>query len=343
MPEADRREIVILGAGPAGWTAALYAARAGRSPLVLRGPEPGGQLTTTTLVENWPGFPEPILGPELTERMEAQALRAGAEAMDGSAASLDLSRRPLRVALSSGAAVECDALVVATGSRARWLGIPGEDRLRGRGVSSCATCDGFFFRGREVAVVGGGNTAAEEALYLAGLASRVRLVHRRGSLRAEKALADRVLAHPRIEVLWNRVAVEAVGGGDPPELRAVRLARADGENGGGAPGGEAETLEVAGLFVAIGHDPATGFARGALEMDGAGYLRTLPGSTATGVEGVFAAGDACDPVFRQAVTAAATGCMAALEAERLLSAEEDARRAAAKAGAAAPPPGAAPR
>ncbi len=309
-----RTRLLILGAGPAGYTAAIYAARAGLKPMVVAGLQPGGQLTITTDVENYPGFAETIQGPWLMDQMRAQAEHVGAEVVQDVVTGVDLSRRPFRCTGDSGDAYEAEALVIATGAQARWLGIPGERELSGFGVSACATCDGFFFRGKAVAVVGGGNTAVEEALYLSNLAAKVTLVHRRDSLRAEKILQDRLFARSNVAVLWDTVADEVL----PTEggrMRAVRaLALRDARTGAPRP-----ELAVDGVFVAIGHDPATALFRGQVEMDAEGYILTTPGSTRTSVEGVFAAGDVQDRIFRQAVTAAGTGCMAALEAEKWLA------------------------
>jgi thioredoxin reductase (NADPH) len=311
-PVLHRTRLLILGAGPAGYTAAIYGARAGLGPLVVAGLQPGGQLTLTTDVENYPGFAQPIQGPWLMEQMQAQAEHVGATIAQDVIVRADLSRRPFRCEGDSGALYEGDALVIATGAQARWLGIPGEKELSGFGVSACATCDGFFFRGKEVAVIGGGNTAVEEALYLANLAKGVTLIHRRDALRAEKILQQRLFARENIRVLWDTVAERVLA--SEGKIRAVRgLALRNVKTG------EASELAVDGVFVAIGHDPATALFRGQLDMDAEGYIRTTPGSTRTSVEGVFAAGDVQDKVFRQAVTAAGTGCMAALEAEKWLA------------------------
>ncbi len=309
---AQRRvKLAIIGAGPAGYTAAIYAARADLAPLVIRGLQPGGQLAITTDVENFPGFAEPIQGPELMERMAAQARHCGAELLDDVVSAVDLRQRPFRLALDSGDEVICDALVVATGAQARWLGLPSEEKFKGFGVSACATCDGFFFRGREVAVVGGGNSAVEEALYLAKMCAKVTLIHRRDRLRAEKVLQDRLFAQPNIEVIWNHVVEEILGEEQPRGVTGLRLRHVHT--------GETRMVPVHGLFVAIGHDPATGLFKNQLDMDREGYIVTAPGSTRTSVPGVFAAGDVQDKVFRQAVTAAGSGCMAALEADRWLA------------------------
>ena len=308
-----RTRLLVLGAGPAGYTAAIYAARAGLEPMVVAGLQPGGQLTITTDVENYPGFATTIQGPWLMDQMAAQAEHVGARIVHDTITRVDLSRRPFLCEGDSGDHYLADSLVVATGAQAKWLGIPGERELSGFGVSACATCDGFFFRGKEVAVVGGGNTAVEEALYLSGLAARVTLIHRRDSLRAERILQDRLMAKPNIHLLWN-TAVEAVladEGGRVPVARALSLrdTRSDARS----------ELAVQGVFVAIGHAPATALFRGQLHMDEAGYILTSPGSTRTSVEGVFAAGDVQDRIYRQAITAAGSGCMAALDAEKWLA------------------------
>ncbi|MCS6878532.1 MAG: thioredoxin-disulfide reductase [Geminicoccaceae bacterium] len=311
MGRERRVRLAILGSGPAGYTAAIYAARANLAPLLIQGLQPGGQLAITTEVENFPGFPEPILGPELMERMAEQARRCGAELVADVAVAVELRERPFRIVLDGGDRVFCDALIIATGAQARWLGLPSEARFRGFGVSGCATCDGFFFRNKPVAVVGGGNTAVEEALFLARLCSKVFLVHRRDSLRAEKVLQQRLFAEPKIEPVWNHVVEEIVGTEEPRAVTGVRLRD--------LRSGAVRELAVEGLFVAIGHDPATALFKNQLDMDEQGYIVTAPGSTRTSVPGVFAAGDVQDKWYRQAVTAAGTGCMAALEADRWLA------------------------
>ena len=312
MPETHRSRVLIVGAGPAGYTAAIYAARAALEPILVSGLQPGGQLTITTDVENYPGFAEVIQGPWLMEQMEAQARHVGTRIMGDIVTEADLAARPFRLRGDSGDEYVADAVIVATGAQARWLGLPSEQRLSGRGVSACATCDGFFFRGKRVAVVGGGNTAVEEALYLTHHASHVTLIHRRDSLRAEKILQARLLAHPKVSVVWNSVVEEILGGGSPESVTGIRLRDV-------ATGAE-RRLDVDGVFVAIGHAPNTTVFAGQVATDAEGYIVTTPGSTRTSVPGVFAAGDVQDKVFRQAVTAAGTGCMAALEAEKFLAA-----------------------
>ena len=310
--------VAILGSGPAGLTAAIYAARAMLEPVVISGLEPGGQLTITTDVENYPGFAEVIQGPWLMEQMRSQAEHVGTEFLDDMVVRADLSARPFRLVLDSGLELLTETLIVTTGAKAKWLGIPSEQRYRGAGVSACATCDGFFYRGRAVAVVGGGNTAVEEALFLTSFASKVTLIHRRGELRAEKILQDRLFAHPKVEVIWDSEVDEVLGSGEPATVSALRLRN--------LKSGALDELAVDGLFVAIGHAPASELFAGQLPVDANGYLQVEPGRTATQIPGVFAAGDVTDHVYRQAVTAAGQGCMAALEAARLL-AEEDHRRA----------------
>jgi thioredoxin reductase (NADPH) len=305
---SEARRIVIIGAGPAGYTAAIYAARAGYAPVVVEGLAPGGQLMITTEIENFPGFEDPVPGPELMARMRAQALRVGAEVVSDVVESVDLRSRPFRLTFGSGAEILAETVIVATGAEARWLNIPSEEKFKGRGVSACATCDGFFFRGKIVAVVGGGDTAAEEATYLTNHASKVYLVHRRGELRASKIMVERVLANPKIEMKWFRTPDEILG--DDSGVTGFRIA--DPRTG------EKEELAVDGVFIAIGHRPNTELLGGQLALDAAGYIVTQPGSTRTSVPGVFAAGDVQDPHFRQAVTSAGTGCMAALEAGKFM-------------------------
>ncbi len=313
MPQTRRTRLLILGAGPAGYTAAIYAARAGLKPLVVAGMQPGGQLTITTDVENYPGFADPIQGPWLMDQMRAQAEHMGTEIIQDTIVKVDLSDPPFRAEGDSGDRYIAESLVIATGAQAKWLGIPGEKQLSGFGVSACATCDGFFYRGKEVAVIGGGNTAVEEALYLSNLAAKVTLVHRRDSLRAERILQERLFAKSNVTVMWDHVAEEVLAdaSGRVPVARGLALRH--------AKTGVRTELAVQGVFVAIGHAPATSLFQGQLEMDGEGYIVTAPDSTRTSIAGVFAAGDVQDRVFRQAVTAAGTGCMAALEAEKFLA------------------------
>ncbi|MFQ5346964.1 MAG: thioredoxin-disulfide reductase [Rhodothalassiaceae bacterium] len=322
MPQSDHRKVLIIGSGPAGYTAAIYAARANLAPLVVAGLQPGGQLTITTDVENYPGFAEPVQGPWLMEQMRLQAEHVGAEIVNDVITAVDLGGQPFEAVGDSGRTYRGDTLIIATGAQARWLGLPSEEKFKGFGVSACATCDGFFYRGKEVLVVGGGNTAVEEALFLTNFASKVTLVHRRDSLRAEKILQDRLFANEKITVIWDHVVDEILGTTDPLGVTGVRLRH--------VTTGETEEIPVHGVFIAIGHDPATALFRGQLEMDDNGYILTAPDSTATSIEGVYAAGDVTDHVYRQAVTAAGMGCMAALEAERHLAAREAAARAAAE-------------
>jgi thioredoxin reductase (NADPH) len=307
-PVPDERNVVILGSGPAGLTAALYAARANLQPLVLKGVDAGGQLMLTTEVENYPGFPDAVLGPELMERMEKQAARFEAELLHQAVTRVDLSERPFGV-WAGDEEWRARTLVVATGASARWLGVPGEDRLRGRGVSSCATCDGFFFRGQELVVVGGGDSAIEEATFLTRFATKVTIVHRRGELRASKIMQDRAFSNDKIDLVWNSVVEEVLGDG---AVSGVRLRHLET--------GEATDLEVGGLFVAIGHTPNTQLFEGQLEMR-QGYIVVDEPTTATSVTGAFAAGDVVDFVYRQAITAAGMGCKAAIDAERFLEAQ----------------------
>ena len=306
--------VAILGSGPAGLTAAIYAARAGLNPIIIQGIQPGGQLTTTTDVENYPGFRAVIQGPWLVEEMQAQAEHVGTKVVWDHIASVDLSRQPFRLIGDSGTIYSADALVIATGAQARWLGLPSEEHMKGRGASACATCDGFFYRGKKVAVIGGGNTAVEEAMYLTNHSHDVTLIHRRDSLRAEKILQDRLFANPAIKVIWNHEVAEFVGGGDPEAL--VGLDIRDTRSG------EIRRIDVEGAFVAIGHTPATELFAGQLELDKDGYIKVEDGSTRTAIPGVFACGDVMDKIYRQAVTAAGTGCMAALDAEKYLAAQE---------------------
>jgi thioredoxin reductase (NADPH) len=312
--------LIILGSGPAGYTAAVYAARAMLEPVLISGFQPGGQLTITTDVENYPGFADAVQGPWLMEEMRKQAERFGTTMVSDHITALDVSQRPFRLTGSSGEVWTCDALVVATGAQARWLGLPGEELLKGFGVSACATCDGFFFRGRKVAVIGGGNTAVEEALFLTNFAETVTVIHRRDSFRAERILQDRLFQHPKVDVVWDTVVEDILGGGTPPKVDAVRMRN--------LKTGEITDRAFDGVFVAIGHAPATEVLKGQLELTPAGYLKVQPGTSLTSVPGVFAAGDVADDVYRQAVTAAGMGCMAALDAERFLHASEARREAA---------------
>ena len=311
MPETHRSRVVIVGAGPAGYTAAIYAARANLQPILVTGLQPGGQLTITTDVENYPGFADVIQGPWLMEQMAAQAEHVGTRIIQDLVVAVDFSARPLRLHGDSGDTYLAGSVVIATGAQARWLGLESEQRLQGRGVSACATCDGFFFRGKQVAVVGGGNTAVEEALYLTHHAEQVTLIHRRDALRAEKILQGRLFSNPKIRVIWDTVVTEILSGGTPEGVTGVRLRNVKDDS--------EIILPVAGVFVAIGHTPNTGIFAGQVAMDPDGYIKTAPGSTRTSIDGVFAAGDVQDKVFRQAVTAAGTGCMAALEAEKWLA------------------------
>jgi thioredoxin reductase (NADPH) len=319
MPQQHHSRVLIIGAGPAGYTAAIYAARANLHPILLTGIQAGGQLMITTDVENYPGFADIIQGPWLMEQMQHQAQHVGTHVITDEIVALDLARRPFVATGDSGDRYLGDAVVVATGAQARWLGIPGEEAFRGFGVSACATCDGFFFREKEVVVIGGGNTAVEEALYLTNHARRVTLVHRRDALRAEKILQDRLFRNDKIAVIWDSVVEEVLGIPEPPEVTGVRLRN--------LRTGALSTRAYDGVFVAIGHLPVTGLVKGQLPLDAGGYILTAPDSTATAIPGVFAAGDVKDKVFRQAVTAAGLGCMAALEAEKFLAEQEDAAAA----------------
>jgi len=312
MAQSHRAEVLIIGSGSAGYTAAIYLARANRKPVLVSGLQPGGQLTITTDVENYPGFAEAVQGPWLMEQMRQQAEKVGTTLISDTLVSIDLSARPFRARGDAGDTYQADALIIATGAQARWLGLPSETDFNGYGVSACATCDGFFFRNERVAVVGGGNTAVEEALFLSKLASKVTIIHRRDRFRAEPILQDRLFAKTNVEVIWNHVVDEIVGDQDPKKaVRAVRIRDTQS--------GLVQDLAVEGLFVAIGHDPATKLFRGQLDMDEAGYIKAGCWSTRTTVDGCYAAGDVIDPVFRQAVTAAGMGCMAALEVDKFLS------------------------
>jgi thioredoxin reductase (NADPH) len=314
MPVEHHTKVLIVGSGPAGYTAAIYAARANAKPILVEGLQPGGQMTITTDVENYPGFADVIQGPWLMQQMREQAAHVGTMIASDVIVEVDLSRRPFKAIGDSGEVYFGETLIICTGAQARWLGLPSEQRLRGFGVSACATCDGFFFRGKEVCIIGGGNTAVEEAIFLTNFATKVTLIHRRNSLRAEKIMQDRLFRNPKIELIWDSVVTEIVGAGDPPAVSAVRIKH--------VRSGKESVLPVQGAFVAIGHEPATQIFRGKLEMDQDGYIITAPDSTATNIPGVFAAGDVKDKVFRQAVTAAGMGCMGALEADKFLAANE---------------------
>ena len=309
----NHRRVIILGSGPAGLTAAIYAGRANLKPMVLAGNEPGGQLTLTTDVENYPGYPDGIQGPEMMDQFRAQAERFETEFVSGHVVSVNLNLRPFSLRIEDGTDLSCDALIIATGASARWLGLESETQLRGRGVSACATCDGFFFRDRVVGVVGGGDTAMEEALFLTKFASNVNVIHRRSELRASKIMQDRAFNNGKISFIWNSV-VDEVLSDDGSAVRGVRVHNVKND--------EMTTLELGGLFIAIGHTPNTTLFSGQLDMNNGGYINTLLPGTHTSVEGVFACGDAADSIYRQAVTAAGTGCMAAIDAERWLTINE---------------------
>jgi len=313
MAETHRSKVLIIGSGPAGYTAAIYAARANLKPLMVRGIQPGGQLTITTDVENYPGFADVIQGPWLMEQMEAQARHVGTEMIEDTITSVDFSNRPFVAKGDSGDEYVGDTVIICTGAQAQWLGLPSEEKYQGFGVSACATCDGFFYRGKEVLVIGGGNTAVEEAIYLTNHADKVTLIHRRDELRSEKILQDRLFANPKIEVIWDTVLDEVLGEEEPFGVTGARLKN--------VKTGETSEISAHGVFVAIGHTPSTELFVGQLELEN-GYLVTKPDSTATSVDGAYAAGDVQDHTYRQAVTAAGTGCMAALEAERFIGEHE---------------------
>jgi len=314
MADTYKTNVLIIGSGPAGCTAAVYAARASLNPIMVHGIQPGGQLTITTDVENYPGFADPIQGPWLMEQMEAQAKNVGTVIHHDVITALDTSKRPFVATADSGATYIADSVIISTGAAAKWLGMPAEEKFMGFGVSACATCDGFFYRGKEVMVVGGGNTAVEEALYLTNHASKVTIIHRRDQFRAEKILIDRLEKNDKIEVIWDTVLDDIIGDESPLGVTGVKLKNVKTN--------AITTQDVHGVFIAIGHSPNTDLFKGNLEMDSEGYLITAPDSTATNVEGIFACGDVQDKIYRQAVTAAGTGCMAALEAERFLAEHE---------------------
>jgi len=321
MSETRRTKVLIIGSGPAGYTAGVYASRAMLNPILVQGVQPGGQLTITTEVENWPGDVE-VQGPDLMVRMEEHAKAVGTEIISDHIGKLDLSQRPFRAEGDSGTVYLADAVILATGAQARWLGLPSEEKFKGFGVSACATCDGFFYRGRDVAVIGGGNTAVEEALFLTNFATKVTLVHRRDELRSEKILQDRLFKHPKVEVIWDSVLDEVLGGTEPMGVTGARLKN--------VKTGETRDIAVDGVFIAIGHTPSSELVADQLETHAGGYVTIQPGSTATSIPGVFAAGDVTDHVYRQAVTSAGMGCMAALDAERFLAEAESAASQAAE-------------
>ena len=320
MAATHRSKVLILGSGPAGYTAAIYAARASLKPVLVQGIQPGGQLTITTDVENYPGFADVIQGPWLMEQMQKQAEHVGTRLFFDTIVDVDLSRRPFVCLGDSGDRYESDALIISTGATAKWLGIPTEETFRGGGVSACATCDGFFFRGKEVVVVGGGNTAVEEALFLTNFASQVTIVHRRDHFRAERILQDRLFKHPKIKVVWDSAIDEIRGAENPSKVTHVRLKN--------VKTGALTEVPADGVFIAIGHAPATDLVKGQIKLKPSGYVEVAPNSTATSIPGLFAAGDVADEVYRQAVTAAGLGCMAALEAERFLALRASDRAAA---------------
>jgi thioredoxin reductase (NADPH) len=313
MSDTRHTRALIIGSGPAGYTAAVYASRAMLEPILVQGIQPGGQLTITTDVENWPGDTS-VMGPDLMVRMENHAREMGTEIISDHIYSLDLSKRPFTAHGDSGTTYTADAVILATGAQAKWLGLPSEEHFKGFGVSACATCDGFFYRGKEIVVVGGGNTAVEEALFLTNFASKVTLVHRRDSLRAEKIMQDRLFKNPKVEVVWNHTIDEVVGGEEPRGVEGVVVRHVET--------GETRTIPCAGFFVAIGHAPATELVKDELELHNGGYVKVEPGSTRTSIPGVFAAGDLTDHIYRQAVTSAGMGCMAALDAEKWLAEQE---------------------
>jgi len=320
MSKTTHAKIVIIGSGPAGYTAAIYAARAMLEPVLVQGIQPGGQLTITTDVENYPGFADIIQGPWLMEQMQAQAEHVGTKIVADTVTKVELVSRPFRLSCDSGNVYLAEALIIATGAQARWLDLPSEQKFKGYGVSACATCDGFFYRNKEVVVIGGGNTAVEEALFLTNFASKVTIVHRRDSFRAEKILQDRLFKHPKIEVIWDNVLEDVLGSEQPLRVNSVKLRN--------VKTGAVTERAIDGVFIAIGHQPASELFAGQVQMKPSGYIVTTGHSTATSVPGVFAAGDVTDDIYRQAVTAAGQGCMAALEAEKFLAAHEHQRAAA---------------
>ena len=313
MAEQHRTKVLIIGSGPAGYTAAVYAARANLAPLLVAGLQPGGQLTITTDVENYPGFAEAVQGPWLMEQMQAQAENVGTKILYDIITNIDLSKRPFTATGDSGDSYVADTVIIATGAQAQWLGLESEQKFQGGGVSACATCDGFFYREKDIAVVGGGNTAVEEALFLTNFGKKVYLIHRRDELRSEKILQDRLFKNPKIEPIWDTVVEEILGEEMPPVVTGLKLKN--------VKTGAISELPVEGVFIAIGHTPASEIFKGQVDMDAGGYIHTKPDSTATNIPGVFAAGDVKDKIYRQAVTAAGMGCMAALEAERFLADE----------------------
>ncbi len=321
MAEHHHSKVLIIGSGPAGYTAAIYAARANLSPTIVAGLQPGGQMTITTDVENYPGFADVIQGPWLMEQMQKQAEHVGTEMIYDIITDVDFTQRPFQATGDSGNTYSGDSVIISTGAQARWLGLDSEQKFQGFGVSACATCDGFFFRDQEVTVVGGGNTAVEEAIYLTNHASKVTLIHRRDALRAEKIMQDRLLKNPKVEMAWDSVVEEVIGEDDPLGVTAVRIKN--------VKTGETREIPCQGFFVAIGHDPATQVFKGKVDMDDENYILVKSGSTATNVPGVFAAGDVVDKTYRQAVTAAGMGCMAALDAQNFIAEHEDATSEAA--------------
>ena len=320
MPKTTHAKVVIIGSGPAGYTAAIYAARAMLEPILIQGIQPGGQMTITTDVENYPGFADVIQGPWLMEQMQAQALHVGTKIITDTVTKVELGNRPFRLTCDSGDIYLADALIIATGAQARWLDLPSEQKFKGYGVSACATCDGFFYRNKDVVVIGGGNTAVEEALFLTNFAAKVTVVHRRDAFRSEKILQDRLFKNPKIDVIWDSVLEDVLGSDNPLKVNRVKLKN--------VKTGAITERNVDGVFIAIGHSPASELFAGQLQMKPSGYIVTAGHSTATSVPGVFAAGDVADDIYRQAVTAAGLGCMAALEAEKFLAAHEHQRAAA---------------